>query len=185
MRARYIDPKAMALLKAGLRVLAKAPPAPVGKGDNAEGENREAPEAAESQAEEEGEQVPYSVYALRQRAKRLHKEFDALRADLRHAGSDKDRYEIARRLMSDVTPALDAIYTQLRAFAKTGTPPPHPDIDAVRDDVAAEVFAYERLHNRAKRGKDKLTDEERARLAVLRKRYNRMREASYKTKPAA
>ena len=173
----FVDPRIYAQLKSELRVLAKARP------QEDLGENTpptpSPPAAGFAKAKKELDQEdPESVYALRRQGRIWLKRQDALRADLRNATTKKDRFDIAKELMTVIQPKLDDIYNQIRAYKKTGKAPPHPDLEAMREEIAKEVCEYERLHNYAKR--NTLTDEQKARLSDLRKKYNKVREDSYK-----
>lgn len=181
----FVDPRLYDQLKNELRVLAKARPQEE-IDERAKLPVVQSTSTVEAPARSTQEDIPESVYALRRQARGWHKRFDAARADLRHtAALDIPKTEketklriIAKELMTVIQPELDAIYKQLKAFAKTGEAPPHPDLEAMRNEIAAEVCEYERLHNYAKR--NELSDELQARLSELRKKYNSIRENSYK-----
>lgn len=195
----FVSPGVYRRLVDELRVLAKADPRKAAQESaEAELEARERDlddrEEAMEEAIEEGveerasqrlarEAEPDAILALRRKAKPLHARFNALRAELRHADSDAARYTIAHELMSKVSPAIDAIYSQIRAFAKTGEAPPHPDLERFRGSVSADCFEYIRLHHLAKRKTVTLTAAQQARLVELRPLYNKHREASYAKHP--
>lgn len=66
---------------------------------------------------------PPQIQELKRRAKPLHKLQSHLHEQLRHAKDDDERYAIADRIMSEVIPAIDAIYAKVRGWEETGEVP--------------------------------------------------------------
>lgn len=64
-------------------------------------------------------QEPSAIQELKNRAKPLHKLQSHLHEQLRHATTDEERYDIAHQMMSEVRPALDAIYNKIRHWEQT------------------------------------------------------------------
>lgn len=169
----FVDQRAHAAIKAELTQIAiSARPtktAPQSDPEDQPAFAKTSPAEAKPNIYAASDEDPPSIAALKRQAKGYHQKQDALRAALRDADTDNQRLQIAEELIEQVMPALDRIYDQIRAFAKTGIEPRNPDMEPFRLEVAKECFEYIYLERHAKRGT--LTDEQRARHTIYRDRY--------------
>lgn len=69
------------------------------------------------------EDEPDAVTILRKQARRLLKEKSAIHTEMRLAGTDARRYELADRIMRKIEPELDRIYDTIRDWKRTGELP--------------------------------------------------------------
>lgn len=173
MQSKYVNQRSYDALKAELTSILLSAPSP--KQQSALPEKRlqafakTQPEAVKPSIYSASNDDPASIAALKRQAKLLHQRQDTLRIALHDADTDEDRHEIARELIEVVLPGLDTIYSQIRAFAKTGIEPENPDLEPFRMEVAKEVFEYVYLERFAKKGT--LTDDQRERHSIYRQRY--------------
>jgi hypothetical protein len=86
------------------------------------------------------DEEPAAVLALRAKAIPLHKRYSHLKGEL-YAESQREHpdeaklYELAREIMAETIPALDAIYDQIREWQRTGEVPPMPRHTIVEQTV--------------------------------------------------
>jgi hypothetical protein len=99
-----------------------------------------AQERSDGFPQHDSEEEPDAVLALRAKARPLHKRYSHLKGEL-YAESQQDLpsearlYEIARQIMAETIPALDAIYDQIRTWQQTGEVPPMPRHTIVEQTV--------------------------------------------------
>jgi hypothetical protein len=88
----------------------------------------------------ESEEEPAAILSLRAKARPLHKRYSHLKGEL-YAESQQDLpnearlYEIAREIMAETIPTLDAIYDQIREWQSSGEVPPMPRNTIVEQTV--------------------------------------------------
>jgi len=78
---------------------------------------------------------PGIVQEMRARGKRLLKERAMLRGRLMQATTDEDRYELARRIMEEVSKGIHEVYSHVRAYEKTGAVPMVAEADIMQQAV--------------------------------------------------
>lgn len=167
LKKRWVDPEEKALLR---RLLEKYV-----QYDQKE-EQKYVPIPDRSHAEEKVEvsnsrEEPAEIKSLRDLAIPLHKEYSHLKAELylmttdKDKYNDKDRYEVAKKIMEDVLPETDEIYDQIKAWQEDGILPTSPQDDVVKQTVEKMQRVYS-LRPRISRLKkwvsgDDLNDEKR------------------------
>lgn len=88
--------------------------------------------------EKENTIEPGEILELRQEAKNLHKRQSYLHSLMCEAAKNnrkKEAYQLARELMEEVIPRLDAIYNQIREWKETGIVPNPPSPDGFKKGV--------------------------------------------------
>lgn len=126
-RRPFVSPKVKERLKYLLGVILK--------GFDEMAETQPAPTAASPKQRQEEE--PAAIQELRARGKALLKEQAYLNARLGVLKDANDRYELARRIVEEVTPEIDSTYNAIRAFEENGTLPQTPE----ERDIVAETIA--------------------------------------------
>lgn len=116
-----VTPEMKARLRQEIQRLVPQPP----DGDAASPALETAPPAA----------VPREVEKLRDRGKRLMKQRSRLHALLSTAGSDAERYDIAREMCVKVQPKIDQVYAAIRQWERSGEVPP----EQLQDDIVEET----------------------------------------------
>ena len=105
--------------------------------DETEGlEEEEQHEVPDQEAPTDKIEEPKAISNLRESAKLLHKRHAMLHSELRIAGTDKKRLELASDIMENVIPELDGIYDRIRDWQNTGELPAElSTVDTVQDTV--------------------------------------------------
>lgn len=136
MSARYVNPAVKAELRAQLETFSLLnPPASSIKPGKAVQQMQE-----EQEAERAAQAEPEAILRLREKAIPFHKQYSHLKAELyaeaiRKRPSKRKLLVIAREIMNETLPKLDAIYDQIREWQRTGEVPDMPRPIIVEETV--------------------------------------------------
>jgi len=107
-------------------------------------------------AKQRPSEEPAAIQELRARGKALLKEQAYLNARLGVLEDANDRYELARRIVEEVTPEIDATYNAIRAFEEDGTLPQTPEERDVVSETIAKMKRVDSLKTRLRQLKKTL-----------------------------
>lgn len=102
---------------------------------------------------------PQSIAVLRAKLKHAHKRHDEANGRLHAATDNETRYQIAREIMEDITPYLDAGYAQIREYHSTGKEPAAKVEDSALVSAGKDFKKIKSLQPRISRLKKWILDE--------------------------
>lgn len=88
---------------------------------------------------------PEAVRQLRAKARILHQSQNLAHAKLKAATTDEDRLPLAKEIMEQIVPALDAVYEHIRNWEQHAILPPMPGADEIVRDTVQKFKRRESL----------------------------------------